>query len=68
MNPYTDKTNPYTRKTSPYGYFTQSRLLQENGFFLLLEDGEKIVLSGEFSGTPYTKKTSPYSNKVSPYN
>lgn len=44
-NPYSEKSNKYTKKTTPY---SDQRfcpiLLQENGWALLQEDGNKILL------------------------
>lgn len=52
--PYSSKTNPYTEKASPFAsilspyndkYFCPvDFLLQENGEFLLQQDGDKIIL------------------------
>jgi hypothetical protein len=43
--PYVPKTSPYTAKVSPYtpGQFCPIAL-QENGFALLLENGENMEL------------------------
>lgn len=44
-SPYTAKQDPYKRKASPYGDLRFCpKLLQENGGFLLLENGNFIDL------------------------
>lgn len=53
----------FTKETKPTTTFTkesqQTFLLKEDTYFLLLEDGGKIVLTRGFVLTEYTKETKP---------
>lgn len=53
----------FTKESKPTTTFTkeskQDHLLKEDTFYLLLEDGGKIVLRRGFVNTQYTKETKP---------
>jgi hypothetical protein len=53
----------YTKETKPTTTYTkesdQDFLLKEDAFYLLLEDGGKIVIRRGFVLTEYTKETKP---------
>ena len=54
---YSNETKPATQNTY---------LLMEDGFYLLQEDGSKIVLTYAINYSNETKPTSSYSNETKP--